>query len=230
MSQQKIFVVVAGNIGTGKTTLTQMLSKEFGWDAHFEAVTDNPYLKDFYDDMGRWSFPLQVFFLNNRFKTHQGIASGSTSAIQDRSIYEDANIFARNLRETGVMSERDYLNYLDLYETMCKYLTPPDLMIYLKKSLPNLKSQIQKRGRDFEKNIPDEYLSSLNRYYDEWVSRYQLGKKIVIESDDLDFVKNPQDFNSIAKRVVEQLDQRDFFLENQRVKFESQRPSSQVFL
>ncbi|MCM0604722.1 MAG: deoxynucleoside kinase [Xanthomonadaceae bacterium] len=223
MSQQKIFVVVAGNIGTGKTTLTQMLSKEFGWDAHFEAVTDNPYLKDFYGDMARWSFPLQVFFLNNRFKTHQGIALGSTSAIQDRSIYEDANIFARNLRETSVMSERDYLNYLDLYETMCKFLTPPDLMIYLRKSLPNLKSQIQKRGRDFEKNIPDEYLSSLNRYYDEWVSRYDLGKKLIIESDHLDFVKNPNDFGGIAKQVVEQLDQRDFFLENQRVKFESPR-------
>lgn len=226
MSQQKIFVVVAGNIGTGKTTLTQMLSREFGWDSHFEAVADNPYLADFYTDMGRWSFPLQVFFLNNRFKTHQGIATGTTSAIQDRSIYEDANIFARNLRETSVMSERDYLNYLDLYETMCKFLTPPDLMIYLRKSLPNLKQQIQKRGRDFEKNIPDEYLSSLNRYYDEWVSKYTLGKKLVIESDNLDFVKNPEDFNKISKQVIEQLDQRDFFLDSRGVRRSTGTPPS----
>lgn len=227
MSQQKIFVVVAGNIGTGKTTLTQMLSKHFGWDAHYEAVSDNPYLADFYGDMYRWSFPLQVFFLNNRFKTHQSISGGVTSAIQDRSIYEDANIFARNLFETGVMSERDYRNYLDLYETMCKFLTPPDLMIYLKKSLPQLKSQIHKRGRDFEKNIPDEYLGSLNRYYDEWVSRYQMGKKLVIESDELDFVKNPSDFEGIAKKVIEQLDQRDFFLGSQGViqRQETERPS-----
>ena len=214
MSQQKIFVVVAGNIGTGKTTLTQMLAKRFGWDAHFEAVTDNPYLADFYGDMHRWSFPLQVFFLNNRFKTHQGIANGETSAIQDRSIYEDANIFARNLFDTGVMSERDYRNYLDLYDTMCKFLTPPDLMIYLKKSLPNLKAQIKKRGRDFEQNIPDVYLESLNHNYDDWVSRYNLGKKLVINSDGMDFVKNDYEFNEIAEKIIQQLDQRDFFLES----------------
>jgi len=214
LSQQKIFVVVAGNIGTGKTTLTQMLAKRFGWDAHFEAVTDNPYLADFYGDMHRWSFPLQVFFLNNRFKTHQGIANGETSAIQDRSIYEDANIFARNLFDTGVMSERDYRNYLDLYDTMCKFLTPPDLMIYLKKSLPNLKAQIKKRGRDFEQNIPDVYLESLNHNYDDWVSRYNLGKKLVINSDGMDFVKNDYEFNEIAEKIIQQLDQRDFFLES----------------
>src|ERR1700746_1248680 len=135
LSNEKIFIVVAGNIGTGKTTLTQMLSKRFGWTPHFECVAENPYLADFYKDMSRWSFPLQIFFQKNRFRAHQKITAGTDSAIQDRSIYEDANIFARNLYETGHMQERDYRNYLDLYQTMCDFLTPPDLVIYLRKSL-----------------------------------------------------------------------------------------------
>ena len=212
MGSQKIFIAVAGNIGTGKTTLTTLLSKRFGWEAHFESVAENPYLTDFYNDMARWSFPLQVYFLNHRFRAHQFVTEGSNSAIQDRSIYEDANIFARNLFEQNLMEERDYRNYLNLYESMSAQLNPPDLVIYLHKSLPRLKEQIALRGRDFEKNIPDEYLLSLNRYYDEWMANYSLGKKCIIDSNDLNFVKNPSDFELICTKVLNALDQKDLFM------------------
>lgn len=214
MATDKIFVAIAGNIGTGKTTLTQMLSRRFGWTPHFEAVSNNPYLVDFYKDMARWSFPLQVFFLNNRFKAHQSISNNTNSAIQDRSIYEDANIFARNLFEQGKMEERDYQNYLELYQVMVQHLNPPDLVIYLRKSLPKLKSQIALRGRDFEKEIPDEYLIDLNRYYDDWLENYDLGKKLIIDSDHLDFKNRPEDFDGIVSRVMSTLDQRDLFMED----------------
>ncbi len=214
MANGKIFIAVAGNIGTGKTSLTRMLSERFSWKAHFEAVVDNPYLADFYRDMARWSFPLQIYFLNNRFSAHQAVSRDSDSAIQDRSIYEDANIFARNLFEQGLMEERDYQNYLELYNTMCQFLQPPDLVIYLRKSLPKLKSQIVMRGRDYERDIPSDYLANLNRYYDDWMSNYTQGKKLIIDSDQLDFVKNPSDFELIASRIVSALDQRDLFLES----------------
>lgn len=214
MANGKIFIAVAGNIGTGKTSLTRMLSERFSWKAHFEAVVDNPYLADFYRDMARWSFPLQIYFLNNRFSAHQAVSRESDSAIQDRSIYEDANIFARNLFEQGLMEERDYQNYLELYNTMCQFLQPPDLVIYLRKSLPKLKSQIVMRGRDYERDIPSDYLANLNRYYDDWMSNYTQGKKLIIDSDQLDFVKNPSDFELIASRIVSALDQRDLFLES----------------
>lgn len=190
-----------------------MLSKRFGWQAHLEAVADNPYLSDFYTDMARWSFPLQIYFLNNRFRAHQMITHGTDSAIQDRSIYEDANIFARNLYEQGLMERRDYENYLELYEVMCGFLNPPDLVIYLRKSLPKLKEQISKRGRDYEANIPEDYLANLNRYYDDWMGKYKAGNKLVIDSDDLDFVRNQEDFEQLAHRIIEALDQRDLFLE-----------------
>ena len=214
MGSQKIFIAIAGNIGTGKTTLTNMLSRRFGWEAHFEVVADNPYLSDFYQDMSRWSFPLQIFFLNHRFKAHQRVTEGANSAIQDRSIYEDANIFARNLYEQGMMSERDYRNYLDLYESMVAFLNPPDLVLYLRKSLPRLKEQINLRGREYEKNIPDDYLSNLNRYYDDWMSTYSMGKSLIIDSDDLNFLKNPGDFELICQKIVSTLDQRDLFLDS----------------
>jgi len=216
LAANKIFVAIAGNIGTGKTTLAQLLANKFGWQAHYEAVLDNPYLSDFYVDMRRWSFPLQIFFLNNRFRAHQTITSGTDSAIQDRSIYEDANIFARNLFEQGMMEERDYRNYLELYEVMCRYLNPPDLVIYLRKSLPKLKSNIAKRGRDYEKSIPDEYLLNLNRYYDDWMETYQQGKKLIVDSDQMDFLNNSQHFDRLCQQIVDQIDQKDFFL-GQRV-------------
>jgi deoxyadenosine/deoxycytidine kinase len=209
---QKIFVAVAGNIGTGKTTLSNMLANHFRWKAHFESVSDNPYLSDFYVDMKRWSFPLQIYFMTHRVKAHQQITEGTSSAIQDRTIYEDANIFARNLFEQNLMEERDYRNYLEVYKVVTSTLQAPDLMIYLRKSLPRLKAQIKKRGRDYEQDMPSEYLSNLNRYYDEWIQGYDLGKKLVIESDDLDFVANRHDFDAICQKVVDSLDQQDLFL------------------
>lgn len=218
MASEKIFVAIAGNIGTGKTTLTQMLSERFGWSPHFEAVQDNPYLSDFYRDMSRWSFPLQIFFLTRRFQAHQNVAAGTGSAVQDRSIYEDANIFARNLYEEGKMEERDYRNYLDLYSVMCQHLTPPDLIIYLRKSLPILKERITLRGRVYEREIPDQYLLHLNRYYDDWMEKYTLGKKLVIQSDGLDFLRNEKDFDYLTRLVVGALDQRDLYLESRAAK------------
>lgn len=164
--------------------------------------------------MARWSFPLQVYFLNHRFQAHQMVTRGSNSAIQDRSIYEDANIFARNLYEQGLMEDRDYRNYLSLYESMATQLNPPDLIVYLHKSLPKLKEQISLRGRDFEKNIPDDYLLNLNRYYSDWMDSYSLGKKLIIESNDLNFVKNTSDFEFICQNVLNALDQKDLFLES----------------
>ncbi|MBI3534779.1 MAG: deoxynucleoside kinase [Deltaproteobacteria bacterium] len=210
-----MFVAVAGNIGTGKTTLTQLLSKKFGWNAHFESVADNPYLVDFYQDMSRWSFSLQIYFLNSRFKAHQKISQGTESSIQDRSIYEDANIFARNLYEQGKMEKRDYNNYLELYRVMCGFLAPPDMIIYLRKSLPKLKERIQRRGREYEKSITDEYLINLNLYYDEWMGHYKAGKKLIIDSNDLDFLNNPKDFNHLTHLILSTLEQRDIYLENQ---------------
>jgi deoxyadenosine/deoxycytidine kinase len=189
-----------------------MLSKHFGWVPHFESVADNPYLADFYTDMHRWSFPLQIYFLNNRFRAHETILAGEQSSIQDRSIYEDANIFARNLFDEGKMERRDYQNYLDIYQTLTRFLNPPDLVIYLRKSLPELKRQITLRGRDYEKNIPDQYLENLNGYYDDWLSQYSLGKKLIIDSDGLDFLNRPDDFTFITRQILDQIDQKDLFL------------------
>ena len=208
----KIFIAVAGNIGTGKTTLTGLLSKKYGFEPHYEVVVDNPYLADFYDNMARWSFPIQIFFLNTRFKAHQIINQSSNSSIQDRSIYEDANIFARNLFESGLMEKRDYHNYLDLYNEMCKHLTPPDLLIYLRKSLPKLKSNIARRGRDYEANISDTYLANLNRYYDEWIEQHHQGKVLVVDSDNYDFLNNPGDFEKVGRQIFQELDQQEMFL------------------
>lgn len=215
MASPKIFIAIAGNIGAGKTTLTQLLSKRFAWAPHYEVVLENPYLSDFYGDMKRWSFPLQVFFLHHRFRAHQKISLGGDSSIQDRSIYEDANIFARNLYEQGLMEDRDYKNYFELYSTMCQYLTPPDLILYLRKNLPRLKERIALRGRDYEKNIPEDYLRNLNRYYDDWMGNYSFGKKLIVESDDLDFIDNPAHFEDLAQRILQALDQRDLFLHSQ---------------
>lgn len=204
-----IFIVVAGNIGCGKTTLTKMLSERLGWKAHFESVEDNPYLADFYDDMPRWSFPLQIYFLGHRFETHKNIENKMASAIQDRSIYEDANIFARALFEQGNMSERDYKNYISIYKSMVEFLHPPTLIIFLKRSMPKLLERIALRGRDYEQSIPVDYLASLNQYYDDWYKNYDQGKSLLVDTDELDFIKNPEDFDRLVDNIHRSMDQQD---------------------
>lgn len=205
------FVVVAGNIGSGKTTLTKKLSQKLGWKPHFESVQDNPYLADFYNDMPRWSFPLQVYFLTHRFNTHKLIESGSFSSIQDRSIYEDANIFAKSLFEQGDLDERDYENYCKLYESMIQYLNPPTLMIFLKRSIPKLQERIKLRGRDYEQAIPVDYLTKLNQYYDQWYDNYDLGKSLIVETDDLDFLENESHFDKLVEKIYSSIDQQEMF-------------------
>lgn len=206
-----MFVVVAGNIGSGKTTLTKKLSERLGWKPHFESVQDNPYLADFYQDMARWSFPLQVYFLNHRFNTHKEIESLPASSVQDRSIYEDANIFARALYEQGKLDERDYQNYRSLYDSMIQYLNPPTLMIFLRRSVPKLLDRIKQRGRDYEQSIPVDYLTSLNEYYDDWYANYNLGKSLIVDTDELDFLENEEHFNRLVKRIWDSIDQKDMF-------------------
>ncbi|MCO4753614.1 MAG: deoxynucleoside kinase [Bacteriovoracaceae bacterium] len=205
------FVVVAGNIGSGKTTLTKKLSTRLGWKPFYESVQDNPYLADFYDDMGRWSFPLQVYFLNHRFNTHKAIEGGLASSVQDRSIYEDANIFARALFEQGDLDARDYENYCQLYESMIQYLSPPTLMIFLKRSVPKLQERIQLRGRDYEQAIPVDYLTKLNQYYDDWYDNYDLGKSLVVDTDDLDFLENEEHFDKLVQKIHDSIDQQEMF-------------------
>ncbi|MBG60188.1 MAG: deoxynucleoside kinase [Peredibacter sp.] len=205
------FVVVAGNIGSGKTTLTKKLSNRLGWKPFFESVQDNPYLADFYDNMSRWSFPLQVYFLNHRFNTHKNIESGLASSVQDRSIYEDANIFARALFEQGDLDARDYENYCKLYESMIQYLSPPTLMIFLKRSVPKLQERIQLRGRDYEQAIPVDYLTKLNQYYDDWYDSYELGKSLIVDTDDLDFLENEDHFDKLVQKIHDSIDQQEMF-------------------
>ena len=205
------FVVVAGNIGSGKTTLTKKLSNRLGWKPFFESVQDNPYLADFYDNMSRWSFPLQVYFLNHRFNTHKNIESGLASSVQDRSIYEDANIFARALFEQGDLDARDYENYCKLYESMIQYLNPPTLMIFLKRSVPKLQERIQLRGRDYEQAIPVDYLTKLNQYYDDWYDSYELGKSLIVDTDDLDFLENEDHFDKLVQKIHDSIDQQEMF-------------------
>lgn len=206
-----MFVVVAGNIGSGKTTLTNKLAEKLGWKPHFESVQDNPYLADFYKDMSRWSFPLQVYFLNHRFNTHRQIETLPASSIQDRSIYEDANIFARSLYDQGKLDKRDYENYRQLYDSMTQFLNPPTLMIFLRRSVPKLMERIKQRGRDYEQAIPVEYLTSLNEYYDEWYANYDLGKSLIVDTDELDFLDNDEHFDRLVKKIWDSIDQKDMF-------------------
>lgn len=191
----KIFVAVAGNIGSGKSSLTRMLSQQYGWKSFYESVDDNPYLADFYADMSRWSFNLQVYFLSKRFNDHKKIVDGDESVIQDRSIYEDAEIFARNLHDIGRMDNRDYTNYVELYKVMMQYLQPPDLLIYLDARIDTLLKQISRRGRDYEQSIPRSYLEQLSLLYKDWIENYKLGHLLIIPSDEVDFVHERGDFN-----------------------------------
>ena len=205
MPSKKIFISVAGNIGSGKSSLTRLLADKFDWVPYFESVNDNPYLKDFYADMNRWSFNLQIYFLAHRFSIHKEITEKSKSVIQDRSIYEDVEIFAKNLHKLNKMEDRDYNTYKNLFAEMTHYLKPPDLLVYLKAEIPTLLNQINKRGRDFEKDIDVNYLEELNDSYKEWISDYMFGKAITIETDDIDFVHSESDLNFIIQSVERSL-------------------------
>ena len=199
-------IAITGNIGAGKTTLARMLSKHYNWDVLYEAVEGNPYLADFYQDMKRWSFNLQIYFLNSRFAQAQKIRSMHyQTVVQDRTIYEDAFVFAKNLEESGFMEKRDYQNYLMLYNTMNTTVNPPDLVIYLKADLPKLRAQIKKRGRAFEQSISDEYLLNLNGLYDGLAQQYLDGNMLTVDVNDLDFEGNPAHFESIVKQLNEVL-------------------------
>ena len=195
----------AGNIGAGKTTLTSLLSKHYKWEAHYEEVSDNPYLYDFYANMERWSFNLQVFFLNHRFRQILQIRESKKNVIQDRTIYEDAYIFAPNLHTMGLLSTRDFTNYRSLFDLMENFIAPPDLLIYLRSSIANLVSQIHKRGREYESSISIDYLNRLNECYEEWISDYDKGKLLIIDTDKLDFVQNQEDLGEVIQRIDTQI-------------------------
>ncbi|SHO60330.1 deoxynucleoside kinase [Algoriphagus zhangzhouensis] len=194
-------IAVAGNIGSGKTTLTEKLAKHFGWQAEFESADDNPYLPDFYEDMKRWAFHLQVYFLNSRFNQIKRIQESQIDTVQDRTIYEDAYIFAANLYKSHLLSERDYYNYKSLFESMTPHINPPDLLIYLKADIPKLVGQIEKRGRTYETTMRIDYLKNLNSHYEEWIANYKEGKLLIVDVNKLDFVENPEDFSLILEKV-----------------------------
>ncbi len=199
------YYAVAGNIGAGKSSLTTLLAKHFKWRAYYESVDDNPYLSDFYDDMRRWSFNLQVYFLSSRFRSQKEIVNTRQSFIQDRTIYEDVEIFAKNLYQMGLMSKRDFENYSNLFHEMADFLTPPDLLIYLRADVPTLVRQIQQRGRDYESTIRIEYLEKLNTLYEDWIEKYP-HEKLIVDTDHLDFVNNNEDLG----KIIEMIEQRRF--------------------
>jgi deoxyadenosine/deoxycytidine kinase len=194
-------VAVAGNIGSGKTTLTTLLAKHYGWEPHYEDVDDNPYLNDFYEEMQRWSFNLQIYFINNRFNQILEIREKGKKVIQDRTIYEDAYIFAPNLHSMGLMTTRDFENYFSLFNLIDKFIQPPDLLIYLRASVPTLVSQIQKRGRDYENAIRLDYLKRLNERYEAWISTYDKGKVLIVDVDNNNFSENAEDLGLIINKI-----------------------------
>jgi deoxyadenosine/deoxycytidine kinase len=198
-------IAIAGNIGSGKTTLTRLLSKHFGWNPHYEDVDTNPYLHSFYEDMQRWSFNLQVYFLNSRFRQIVQIRESGKTVVQDRTIYEDAYIFAPNLHYMNLMTTRDFENYISLFELMSAFIQAPDLLIYLRASVPTLVNQIQKRGREYEEAIRLDYLKKLNERYETWIGNYKLGKLLIFEVDDINIEENPADLAMIIEKVNAQL-------------------------
>lgn len=198
-------IAVAGNIGAGKTTLTKLLAKHYRWEAHFEDVVDNPYLDDFYTQMERWSFNLQIYFLNSRFRQVNDFRESGKDIIQDRTIYEDAHIFAPNLHAMGLMTNRDFENYSSLFQLMERFVQAPDLLIYLRSSIPNLVKQIHKRGRDYENSISIDYLSRLNERYEAWIESYDKGKLLIIDVDDLDFVDDPEHLGEVINKIDAQI-------------------------
>ena len=204
-NKKDLHIAVAGNIGAGKTTLVQKLSNHFSWKPHFEAVDGNPYLEDFYGDMHKYSFPLQIFFLHDRFNQVKAIRECGYSVIQDRTIFEDAHIFARNLKESGFMTERDYENYLSLFKTMSTMIKAPDLLIYLQARVPKLIERIAKRGRDYEESINIKYLEDLNRLYESWIDSYTEGNLLIIDVNELDYASKPEDLYSVIQKVNAEL-------------------------
>lgn len=198
-------IAVVGNIGAGKTTLTELLAKNYKWEAMYEAVDNNPYLEDFYSDMKRWSFNLQIYFLNSRFQQIRDIQAGSQDIIQDRTIYEDAYIFAENLHEMGLMTSRDYSNYQAIFDNITAYIKPPDLLIYLKASVPTLVENIQRRGREYEAGIRLDYLQKLNEKYDKWIKGYNSGKLLILDKDKLDFANQPEDLSFIIDSIEREI-------------------------
>jgi deoxyadenosine/deoxycytidine kinase len=198
-------IAIAGNIGSGKTTLTRLLSKHFNWEAHYEDVETNPYLNSFYEDMQRWSFNLQIYFLNSRFRQIIEIRESGKTVVQDRTIYEDAYIFAPNLHFMNLMTTRDFENYISLFELMSSFIQPPDLLIYLKASVPTLVNQIQKRGREYEEAIRLDYLKRLNERYESWVDKYKLGKLLIFDVDNIDVEEKPEDLAMIIEKVNAEL-------------------------
>lgn len=194
-------IAIAGNIGSGKTTLTSLLAKHYKWEPHYEDADDNPYLNDFYDDMQRWSFNLQIYFLNSRFKQVMQIHKSKKTIIQDRTIYEDAHIFAPNLHAMGLMTTRDYNNYISLFEMMNSFIKPPDLLIYLRGTIQALVNQIAKRGRDYEEAIRIDYLKRLNERYEAWISTYDMGKLLIIDIDDIKFGDKKEDLGEVIQRI-----------------------------
>jgi len=198
-------IAIAGNIGSGKTTLTGLLSKHFGWEPHYEDVDTNPYLNSFYEDMQRWSFNLQIYFLNSRFRQVVAIRKSGKTVVQDRTIYEDAHIFAPNLHSMNLMSTRDFDNYQSLFELMSSFIQAPDLLIYLRASVPTLVNQIQKRGRDYENAIRLDYLKNLNERYEEWIGGYNLGKLLIVEVDNLKVSENPADLGTVIEKINAEL-------------------------
>lgn len=197
-------IAIAGNIGCGKTTLTKMLAKRYGWTPRFESVENNPYLADYYEDMARWSFSLQIYFLNKRFQDVVEISRCKDTIVQDRTIFEDARIFAPNLHDMGLMSDRDFANYSELFDLMMSLVGKPDLLIYIRASIPHLIAQIQKRGREYEQGIRIDYLNGLNERYENWIGSYE-GRLLVVDGDNLDFQNNPRDFQSITDQIDAEL-------------------------
>lgn len=206
MNGQKTFCAVAGNIGSGKSTLTGLLAERFAWRPYYEHVEGNPYLADFYTDMARWAFHLQVYFLSKRFQHHQEILASPESVIQDRTIYEDAEIFARNLHQNGHIDARDHENYRELFDTMIQFLQPPDLLIYLRTSVPVLADRIRSRGREYEQAIPVEYLAQLDRHYEDWIARWDLSPVLVVETDACNLVDEEVELAAVADRVQRRLE------------------------
>ncbi len=204
------FITIAGNIGVGKSTLVTLLSRKLGWEPVFEAVAENPYLADFYEDMNRWSFHSQVFFLTGRLQQHHSLLQHSSAVLQDRSVYEDAEIFARNLYQQGHLSERDWESYFELYQTLAHLLKPPDLVIYLRASTPTLRRRIAGRGREFERNIADSYLQDLNRLYDEWAASFSLSPVLTVDTDNLDYVQYDEHLEQIWSRISDRLHGREY--------------------